>query len=70
MMLRRGRDFARLAPILGVNAATKKSRLLAAQSGRGFDGIRTEFEDAVRSFNKTVLHLRSLTRPRKRRREE
>ena len=65
-MLRRGYDFAQLAPTMGINPATKHSRLLAARSGLGYAGLRTQFEDAVDSFNKTVLHLRPLTERRHR----
>ena len=65
VMLRRGRDFARMVPSLGINPATKRSRLIAAQTGLGYDGLRTQFAEDVSSFNSTVLHLRALTSPKR-----
>lgn len=64
-MIRRGSDFPRLAKTMGINPATKRSRLMADQSGLGYDGLKREFDDAAASFNQAVLELRSRTAPRR-----
>lgn len=66
VMLRRGRDFARLAPSLGINASTKRSRLIASRSGLGYDGLKVEFGEEADAFNRTAIQLRPLTAPRRR----
>ena len=67
-MLRLGRAFARLAPELGINAATKTARTLARRSTKRFQGAAREYEEAAQAHNLEVIRLRSVRKPRTRKR--
>ena len=58
VLLRRGKRFIELAPTLGINQATKTSRIRGKQHGRAFGEIRQQFEPLELEHNLTVLRLR------------
>ena len=72
-MMRRGKRFAELAPRVGVNQATKRSRGFNQQRLNSFGGGAEQFANAVKDYNLQVIHLRSIRPsvdgpPRKKRR--
>ena len=60
VMMKRGRRFAELAPRIGVNQATKRSRGFNQHQLGGFSAGAEQFIDAVKNYNLRVIHLRSV----------
>ena len=59
-LLKKGRAFATLAQQMGINPAAKRSRQIARNKGKKFDGFQNDFADAVQVYNLEVIRLRGI----------
>ena len=59
-LLKKGRAFANLAQTMGINPAAKRSRQIARNRGKKFDGFHHEFAEAVQRYNLEVIRLRGI----------
>ena len=56
--MNRGRTFAQIAPVIGVNAATKRALNLSRQKKSRYQADQSDFADDVRIYNLEVIRLR------------
>ena len=59
-LLKKGRALASLAQTMGINPAAKRSRQIARNKGKSFDGFQKDFAEAVQTYNLEVIRLRGI----------